>query len=145
MASRRDQILAAVVAILNGAGKPADTTVERYRTLPLTTEGAWILVYPMIEATERAPTPSGRLARRKLRVRCECRAQGEQVDQVLDPLLLWTVKALMADPSLGGVAINVQEEATQWDAEDADKVYGAAAVDFTIDYQTAAADPSAAS
>ncbi len=145
MASRRNDVIAAVVAALGGAGKPAGTTVERYRTMPITTAGLWILVYPIAENVERAPTKSGRLARRSLVVRCECSAQGEPVDEQLDPLVLWAVQALMADPSLGGVAINVQEELVQWEAADDDKVYGRAAVDFTIDYQTAAADPSAAS
>jgi hypothetical protein len=43
----------------------------------------------------------------------------------------------MADQSLGGLALEIVEESTDWDADDAtDADYSVAAVDFLVRYST---------
>jgi hypothetical protein len=43
----------------------------------------------------------------------------------------------MADQSLGGLALEIMEESTDWDADDAtDADYSVAAVDFVVRYTT---------
>jgi hypothetical protein len=47
----------------------------------------------------------------------------------------------MADPTLGGLVENIQEENTNGQPAEANAVYGAALLDFSVTYQTLAADP----
>jgi hypothetical protein len=69
---------------------------------------------------------------------------GETSEDALDPLTSWVVQAVMADPSLGNLAISTNEVATQWTTEDTNKVYAHAYVGFVVDYLTAAGNPDAA-
>lgn len=143
--SRRESILVAALAALNGAGKPAGVTVHRQRTRPIDKDALpAMVVYTLSEATTRGDGPRGYKARRGVRVRVECRmsvADETPADTAIDPLVSWVVKAMMTDPQWGELAHNTQEDATTWDADESDLVYAAAAVDFTIDYVTAAGDP----
>lgn len=152
MPSRRELIVQALVAALDGADKPAGLTVHRFRTRPLV--GAEdlpaVVVYLQQETTARGDGPHGYKARRACTIRVECRTRvaGDAIDTTapdaaLDALTSWAVRAVMADPRQGGLAHNTQETATQWAAEETDAVYAAAAVDFTVDFITAAGDPDA--
>jgi hypothetical protein len=145
MSSRREQLVVAAVAALNAAGKPAGVTVHRARTRPLAQDQLpAMVVYLLSEDTTRGDGRDGYKARRNAKVRIECRVAVEDdtpPDTAVDPLLTWATKAMMADPYWGGLARNTQEDATTWDADETDRVYAAAAVDFTIDYLTAAGDP----
>lgn len=146
MASRRALIVEAIATALGGATKPADVTVHRSRTLPITSDQLPAMAaYRTTEAVERGDGPRGYKVRRRLRVRVECRvataADGATLDDAMDPLTTWAVQAVMSDVTLGGLAHNIHEVSTQWLAEDADQVYGAAAVDFDVEYITSASDP----
>lgn len=142
MSSMREQVLLAVVAALDGHGaKPEGTTVHRWRTRPVEQdELPAAVVYQVREATQDRATA---LLDRTLRVRVEARvrAVGESPDQALDPLLTWIVRAMTEDPKFGGVAADTTEQETTWDAADLDRILGAAAVDFDIQYQTTRQDP----
>ncbi len=144
MASVREQILQAVELALSGPGKPAGVSVHRYRTRPFNSDALPALViYPAPdgERVERVTLQPSR-ADRTLTIRIECRliAAGEPPDTALDPLLVWVTRAIMADPTLGGLAVRTTEVRTLWDAEELDRVYAAAAVDFQIEYRTDAVD-----
>lgn len=139
--SYTERILQAVVAALDGAGKPTGLTVNRSRRqsiekaqLPMAS------VYPIREEVELA-TESRRspITVRALRVQVKCRVVGD--DQANDALRKWAVKAVMADQSLGGLSLEITEESTDWDADDAsDADYSVAAVDFLVRYSTSRFD-----
>ena len=76
---------------------------------------------------------------RTLRVQVRSRVKGQ--DDVLDPLRAWVVKAVMVDRSLGGLALGITEDSTDWETDDAsDADYSIASVDFLIRYTTNAGD-----
>ncbi len=130
-------ILQAVVTALDGAGKPAGVTVNRSRRQSLEkSQLPMISVYPIREEVTRA-TDNRRspLVERRLRVQVKCRIVGD--DQANDALRKWAVQSVMADQSLGGLALEIVEESTDWDADDAtDADYSVAAVDFVVRYST---------
>jgi X-X-X-Leu-X-X-Gly heptad repeat protein len=155
VASRRAAIVDAVFAAVNGAGKPVGVTVHRSKTAPFAkSELPAIVVYRTVE--ELIVPADGRMnpykARRALTVRVECRASsstdGETLEDALDPLTSWAVQAVKGVASLqggtGALADRCTEVGTTWAVADEDAVYGAAAVDFRIEYLTAAGNPDSA-
>ncbi len=130
-------ILQAVVTALDGSGKPVGVTVNRSRRQSLEkSQLPMISVYPIREEVTRA-TDNRRspLVERRLRVQVKCRIVGD--DQANDALRKWAVQSVMADQSLGGLALEIVEESTDWDADDAtDADYSVAAVDFVVRYST---------
>lgn len=135
--SYTERVLQAVVAALDGAGKPAGVTVNRSRRQSIEkSQLPMISVYPIREEVTRA-TDNRRspLVERRLRVEVKCRVVGD--DQDNDALRKWAVQSVMADQSLGGLALETTEESTDWDADDAaDADYSVAAVDFVVRYST---------
>jgi hypothetical protein len=135
--SLTEQVLQAVVAALDGAGKPAGVTVNRSRRQSIEKDDLpMISVYPIGEEVTRA-TDNRRspVVERRLRVEVKCRVVGD--DQANDALRKWAVQSVMADQSLGGLALEIVEESTDWDADDAtDADYSVAAVDFVVRYTT---------
>ncbi len=138
----REQIVKAIVAKLDAPGKPAATTVNRTRRRAVEpSELPMISVYDVREEVESA-TESRRslLADRTLRVRVKCRAVGD--DSAVDPLYSWAVKALKTDQSLGGLAVGLTEESTDWDTDDAgDADYSVSATDFLVRFTTSKQNP----
>ena len=132
-----ERILQAVVAVLDGTGKPAGVAVNRSRRQSIEKpQLPMISVYPVREEVTRA-TDNRRspLVERRMRVQVKCRVVGD--DQANDALRKWVVRSLMADQSLGGLALEISEESTDWDADDAtDADYSVAAVDFVVRYTT---------
>lgn len=145
-ASVREQLVRAVVAAIDGSGKPSGLNVHRSRTRAIGNDQLPAVVVYLLQETlppERQQPARGRqIARRTATLVCECRAKGVLADEALDPLTTWVVQALLADPTLGGLAYAVSEAGTQWDAAELDDVYGGAQVHFQIDYTTAAGDPA---
>lgn len=146
MASIREQILAYFVTKLGEAGKPAGLTVHRFRTRPIDRDSLPAqVVYPagrdggIAEAVSQYSGEGD--VTRELTVRVESRIVGEPPDQLLDPLYAWAVKQIMADTTLGGLALGVREEATSFDADEREVVVGACATDFAVTYSTEFNDP----
>jgi X-X-X-Leu-X-X-Gly heptad repeat protein len=152
--SIRSQIVDAIYTAVNGAGKPSGLTVTRSRTTPfakadLLPAGKVIVYRTTEEVMARA---SNYKTRRALTVRCECRVaatdDGETLEDALDPLTSWVVQAVQGVATLQGgtgmLADKCIELTTQWAVADEDAVYGAAAVDFRIEYITAAGNPDTA-
>jgi hypothetical protein len=139
--SRTEQILQAIVAVLDAEEKPGGVTVNRSRRQAVKPEELPMLsVYPVQEDVTRArENRLSMVVNRHLLFQVRCRAIGE--DEELDPLRQWTVEALHADPSLGGLALEVLEESTKWNAEDAsDSDYSVADMEFRVRYVTARDD-----
>lgn len=148
MASIRDRILAATVTALQSGGGPSGLTVKRFlllnnepSDLPL------IAVRPIREDVVRAvANRNSPLVERTMRVALDCRVvagSGQSVDQTLDPILTWATKKLInpAAPSLGGLAIDVEEESLEWDGDDADQNYGRCTLTLKIRFKTKTEDP----
>lgn len=149
MSSRREAILLSIVAALDAVGKPAGLAVHRSRTRPINKDVLpALVVYLGPEKIARGDGPFGYKNRRFQSVRVEVRTvatAGVDPDTALDPLTSYVEQRLMADPTHGQVARNTQLEAIDWDANnETDAHYAAAAMDFTIEYLTAAGDPDVA-
>ena len=134
MSSIRDQILTAVVAKLNGAGKPAGVNVRRFSLAKI--EPSQL---PMIEAYPGSDvvkdTSKGRQSlMRTLGLILDVYAMGDPVDQALDEAVCWITTALQADQSLGGLVMDVRERSAEWDAEMAAQGTGLCKVLVEIDY-----------
>jgi hypothetical protein len=136
-----ETIMKRIVTALDGAGKPAGLTVNRSRKRPKSiSEMPMISVYAIEESVKRATeNRTSPLVVRDLRVRIVRRAKG--TDDNLDVLRAWSVKAVMADMSLGGITLGIDEVANQWDADDAtDQEYSADASEFIVWYRTSRFD-----
>jgi hypothetical protein len=139
--SRTEQILQAIVAALDAVGGPAGVAVNRSRRQTVNRDELPMLsVYPLMEdvkrATENRRSP---VTDRSLLFQVRCRAEGE--DGALDPLRQWTVQTFHADPSLGGLALEMLEVSTEWAAADAsDADYSVAEMSFRVRYATGRGD-----
>lgn len=159
MASRRAAVVDAIFAAVNAATvtnallgatytKPAGVTVHRSKTVPIEADQLpAMVVYRVAEEILTRDGPRPNKVKRGLRVRVECRAatsaDGETLEDALDPMTSWAVQAVMASPTLGGLTDHVLEVSTDWAVADSNKVYGAAAVDFLVPFITAAGNPDA--
>jgi hypothetical protein len=149
MSSRRDQITAACVTLLDGAGKPSGLNVFRQRTISLTYQQLPAqIVYAVQEEVETGPgrgSPPNpqRMAKRRFRLCVEHRVNAETAspDAAIDPLLSWAVQKLCSDVLVGGLAYDLKEIGTTWEEADQDKVYAAAKTFFEVEYVTDAANP----
>lgn len=145
MASIRQRIVDAVVARLDGAGKPPGLAVHRSRGISVDQdELPAMVVYLLAQRTQRVGGRAGPLSAHALTLRVECRVKGavaDEADVLLEPLIGWAVKALLGEPTLGGLVNSLEETQIEWAAEAADHLYAAAAVDFTAQFPTAVADP----
>lgn len=150
MASVRERIILAVVAAQDAPGKPAGLTVHRRRYRPIDADKLpALVVYPVQEDPELANITPGDWDR-TLRVRLELRAKadpesGSPADAELDPLYVWAVKQMYADPTFGGLVKQVDEGTTAWpDKNPLGDEYAASATDFTLEFETVATDPETA-
>lgn len=141
MASIGEQILDAAESALNGASKPAGCTVSSDPTDQFAGTDALseIVIDPVSERVEEDNLSGG--VERTMVVRLLLRAQGAPPRQAVDPLRVWAIQAMMADPTFGGLATDTREVSTEWAAERAEAVYASAAVTFEIVYNTAGDDP----
>jgi hypothetical protein len=151
MSSRRELIIRNRVGALK-AGAPAE--VHRYRIRPIERDQlpAYV-VYPanpplggQSEVVERLDHDPG--VERRLNLRVEIRVEvtdpNDEPDSVLDEHYVHVVKALRADPTCGGLALDCEESSSSFDAADLGKEVGACAVDFVITYHTDEDDPEGA-
>lgn len=149
--SIREQIMAALITALSGAGGPAGLSVHRERTRPIEIDSLpAIMIYaeddtpkPLADQHYRAP-----LTERQMSIAVECRAIGSvgvSPDAALDPIVVWAAKTILANETFGGLANGVEEERTVWSSREGDIPVAAAAVHFTIKYRTSRLDPTSAS
>lgn len=153
MASKREGMLQAFVAALGVAGpitgtaRPTGLVVHRMRTRPISDEdlesGPVMVVW---WAGDDTPRPDATVKEdRTARIWVEIRAQqsGNSPDAALDPLYVWAVKALMADITLGGATIELEEGPSVPDLEEQQVGLCAMGVQFLAKYQSSYKDPEA--
>lgn len=151
MASVRERILAEIEARINAdaPGRPDGLEVHRHveRAVQLDAESgqlAEICIYPAPD-TPDVPTHDFDLIERSFTVRCEMTAlamDGQPPSAAVDPLYVWAVRRLLADPTLGGLAVMLLEGQTQFAELERGAAYGRAFTDFEITYHTTQ-DPEA--
>lgn len=135
MTTKREQILQAIEAALAGTTQVAGR-IYRSRVTPLTRgESPAIVIEPGRDDPQQntsLPTLDWSLV-----VRVTVIVRGEVPDQLADPIIEDLHAKLMADLSLGGVAIDVQPGAVLFELLDADQPAGAITCNFVVRYRTA--------
>jgi hypothetical protein len=144
VSSVREQILTAVMAALNDAGRPVGVpAAERTRVLALEVAGLPSTV--LVPRRESVQFKGGRwspLVERTLTIELEHRAAGGSgvtSEQAADALLSWPVKALCGN-TLGGLAMEIRESGTEWQYADGEEPFVLASQSFEIAYTTRVAD-----
>jgi hypothetical protein len=161
--TRREQVLTAVVAaISDGASSSVggvDTFADwgglltidelgvlriyRSRVTPISrAESAAIVVEPISDTAEQN-TSLPRLDW-SLTVRLAVIVRGTVPDRIADPVVESMHASLMADLTLGGVAIDVQPVSVSFEMVDADLPAGVISCDYLVRYRTALASLTAA-
>jgi hypothetical protein len=140
MATRREQILAAInTAILPTAG--VNGRVYRSRVEPLARqESPAIVVEPTSDNAQQntsLPTLDWSLT-----VRVAVIVRGLVPDQLADPIVADMHNRIMADLTLGGVAIDVQPIGTEFEMMEADQPAGVISSNYLVRYRTNVADLS---
>lgn len=122
------------VELLGDAEKPEGLLVGRDQSLPIDEDHLpAAIVYVLEEAAQKVASRST-LVRPVARIRIELRAKGEPTRRQLDPLRQWTMRRIMSDFSLGGLAKEIEYAGTQWTQAAGDIVVGAAGMDFDVTY-----------
>ena len=141
--SIREQILLAALEALRPAAESLRATLHRSPSVAVTREQCpALVVFPESEAiTERA---NDRVTRElTVRVVALARSVPPAVPETeADALLTAAHLALMADGTLGGLALGIREQECEWEVEDADAVAAAIPARYRITYRTFAADLS---
>lgn len=144
MATLRKQIVDAVLLALNTSTPVGVPTATRLRQSQVEAdEQPSISVYPGDEPVRPATNRPGPLVVRSLQIVVEARANGDEPDVLLDPLLAWIEKAV---PSAISTLWHddVQETLVHHEYTIGVVPHGLARVTFVIPYQTRRNDPEAA-
>lgn len=138
MTTRRETILTAVrTALTNTTG--VGTRIYRSRVEPMArAESPAIVVEPVSDQAEQntsLPTLDWSLT-----VRISVIVRGEIPDQVADPIVESLHSKVMADLTLGGVAMDVRPVSVNFELVEADQPAGVISCDYLIRYRTANAN-----
>jgi hypothetical protein len=140
MQSIREQIIQTVVARLTLVASAQGATIRRQPTVP--TDRAQLptlLVFPDSEAVRRVNDRT----ERELVIRIVALAVGtatEIPEPMADRLMTAAHAALLADVTLGGLALGMEETDTDWQQDDADMDVAALPSRYRITYRTFAHD-----
>jgi len=134
MTTRRETILAAVRTALTGT-TGVGSRIYRSRVEPMArAESPAIVVEPVSDTAQQntsLPTLDWSLT-----VRVAVIVRGAIPDQIADPVVESLHAKLMADLTLGGVAIDVQPQSVNFEMVEADQPAGVISCDFLIRYRT---------
>lgn len=134
MSTKRETILAAVRTALTGtAGVGA--RIYRSRVEPLAREESPAIVVEPVQDQAQQNTSLPTLDW-SLTVRVAVIVRGIIPDQVADPIVEDMHARLMADLTLGGIAIDIQPQAVSFELVEADQPAGVISCDYLIRYRT---------
>jgi hypothetical protein len=138
MTTRRETILAAVrTALTNTTG--VSTRIYRSRVEPMArAESPAIVIEPVNDTAEQntsLPTLDWSLT-----VRISVIVRGAIPDQLADPIVENMHAKLMADLTLGGVAMDIRPQSVNFELVEADQPAGVISCDYLIRYRTANAN-----
>lgn len=142
MASVGEQIVAAMFAALNTApSKPCAVYRNRVDALAAAELPAMI-----VYAVDERPGLRGPNTMLRLRtVRLECMVEAAPpADVLVDPLYVFAIVTLQADPTLQRLTRKITETSIQWETEASYQDRTVALVDLQVDFVTQLVDPSVA-
>ena len=140
MQSIREQIIQTIVARLTPVASGQGATIRRQPTVP--TDRAQLpalLVFPESEAVRRINDRT----ERELVIRVVALATGSATDgpePAVDRLMTAAHASLLADVTLVGLALGMEETDTEWQQDDADMDVAALPSRYRITYRTLALD-----
>jgi hypothetical protein len=138
MTTKRETILAAIRTTLTGT-TGVSTRIYRSRVEPMArAESPAIVVEPVNDTAQQntsLPTLDWSLT-----VRVAVIVRGAIPDQQADPIVESLHAKLMADLTLGGVAIDVQPQSVSFEMVEADQPAGVISCDYLIRYRTSVAN-----
>ena len=140
MQSIREQIIQTIVARLTPVASGQGATIRRQPTVP--TDRAQLpalLVFPESEAVRRINDRT----ERELVIRVVALAAGsatERPEPAVDRLMTAAHASLLADVTLVGLALGMEETDTEWQQDDADLDVAALPSRYRITYRTLALD-----
>jgi hypothetical protein len=134
MASKRETILARVVAALAGT-TGVSTRIYRSRVEPLARgEAPAIVVEPV---SDQAVQDTVGTLQWTLTFRVSVIVRGAVTDQLADPAMLDVHSKLMADDTLDGLVILLLPSTVSFETIEADQPAGVVSAEFTAQYRTA--------
>lgn len=138
MSSKREQILAAITAALAGT-TGVGSRIYRSRVEPMARqESPAIIVEPLKDRCEQntsLPTLDWSLL-----VRVAVVIRANVPDQAADPTVSSLHSKIMADLTLGGLAIDIQPFQVEFQAVEADVPAGVVICDYLVKYRTSVSD-----
>ncbi len=134
MASKREQIIAALKTTLTGT-TGVSTRIYRSRVEPMTRAESPALV---LEWSNDQPDIRGTTGHIDwtLRVRVVVISRGAVPDNLADATIESLHSKLLADPTVGGLAIDVRPSTTTFEVVEADQPAGVIICEFEVDYRT---------
>ena len=140
MATLRETLLATLATTLSNAGI---ARVSRSRVVALQRgDLPAVIVSPSGEDVQPYTLTSPMRILRSLNVKIEVHARGAIPDQAADSTAAAVHAALLADPTLGGRAISIDEAGTEFDLEDADQPAAMLVMNYRIDYTSSVSNLS---
>jgi len=138
MTTRRETILVAITSALAGT-TGVSTRIYRSRVEPLSRgESPALVVEPIGDTAEQntsLPTLDWSLT-----VRIAVIVRGAIPDQLADPIVESLHSKVMADLTLGGVAMDIRPQGVNFEMVEADQPAGVISCDYLIRYRTANAN-----
>jgi hypothetical protein len=145
VSTQRATLRAAILAALNGAGKPAGLTVlaaraapSEHDTLPLTM--VKLSAETVVKVGQHKTAP---IVQRHLTVWLDHWVKGTDPQDGLEAQLAWATSAMLQTQTWGGLAIETTEEGTEWDLEVLEDEFGRATQRFTVRFPTPTASQEA--
>jgi hypothetical protein len=136
--SKREQILAAIKTALTGT-TGVGTRIYRSRVEPMARGETPAIVIEPATITYEQNTSLPKLDA-TLRVRVVVIVRGAVPDQLADPVIVDLHSRIMADLTLGGVAIDVQPALTTFNLVEADQPAGVISCEYDVLYRTQVGD-----
>ena len=134
MATKRETILAAIRTALTGT-TGVSARIYRSRVEPLARqESPAIVVEPVNDTAEQ--TTSLPMLDWSLTVRVAVIVRGAIPDQLADPIVEDMHSKIMADLTLGGVAMDIRPVSVNFELVEADQPAGVISCDYLIRYRT---------
>ena len=134
MATKRETILAAIRTALTGT-TGVSARIYRSRVEPLARqESPAIVVEPVNDTAEQ--TTSLPMLDWSLTVRVAVIVRGAIPDQLADPIVEDMHSKIMADLTLGGVAMDIRPVSVNFELVEADQPAGVIGCDYLIRYRT---------
>ena len=134
MTSKRERILAAIKTNLAGT-TGVGTRIYRSRPEPATRSESPLIV---VEWTNDQPSIRGTTGHIDwtLRIRVVVISRGKIPDKLADKTIESLHSKLLADPTVGGLAIDIRPSTTTFELIEADQPAGLIICEFEVDYRT---------